>query len=283
MSAIRALALVPGLPHLLAGEPAPGWAKLAAEVRTLGDHLRKLGVESLVVVSTQWISVLGLQVQVRAELAGTRVDENWYRYDFGTVGFRLHTDVVVAETWLAELQSEGFQARPTSHPHFPIDTGLVVATRLLDPEGRFCIAQTSLNLYGTPESVERVGAAATRAVIRSNRPSAIVAIGGLSSHPLRTWIDPARDAIATPKDDAANRRVLAQLTRGDAAELFRERDAVSRAAAMDAQLRCLSFLHGAGGLDRAAHVLAYAPVWGMGAAVISWPGPDNDQLHGSAS
>ena len=40
--------------------------------------------------------------------------------------------------------------------------------------------------------------------------------------------------------------------------------------AADAQLRTVSFLHGAADLSRPATVRAQAPVWGMGAAVISW-------------
>jgi 2-aminophenol/2-amino-5-chlorophenol 1,6-dioxygenase alpha subunit len=281
MTALRAAALVPGLPHLLAAESAPGWQRLAQAMRELGDELRSLGVESLVVTSTQWISVLGVQVQMRPEIAGTRVDENWYRYDYGTLDHCLRTDVSVAERWLQALRSDGFQARPTDHPHFPIDTGIVVAARLLDPEGRFRIAQASLNLYGSADSVERLGAAAARAVEDEGRPAALVAIGGLSSHPLRAWIEPRQDAIASAADEAANQRVLTMLGQGDVAALFSERDAISRTAAMDGQLRTLAFLHGGAGLARPARVHAYSPVWGMGAAVISWLSTGNDELHRS--
>jgi 2-aminophenol/2-amino-5-chlorophenol 1,6-dioxygenase alpha subunit len=271
MSAWRATAFVPGLPHLLAADPAPAWKRLADAMRSLGEELRALGVETLVLVSTQWFSVLGVQVQARAELQGMRVDENWYRYDFGTIGYRMKSDVAVAERWLAELQREGFQARSTSHADFPVDTGVVVASRLLDPDSRFSIAQVSLNLYGDAEAVERLGRSATRAVEALGRPSALVAIGGLSAHPLRTWIEPRQDAIASAADEAANQRVLELLRDGDAESLFHEREALSREAAMDGQLRTLSFLHGGAGLVRPARVHAEGAVWGMGAAVVSWP------------
>jgi 2-aminophenol/2-amino-5-chlorophenol 1,6-dioxygenase alpha subunit len=281
MKAVRAAALVPGLPHLLAAQQAPGWGRLAEAMRRLGDELRSLGVESLVITSSQWISVLGLQIQMRPEVTGTRVDENWYRYDYGTLDYQFRTDLEVSERWLALLRSEGFQARPTNHPHFPVDTGVVVATRLLDPEGRFRIAQASLHLYGSAASVEGVGAAAARAVEGEGRPAALIAIGGLSSHPLRTWIDPLQDAIASAADDAANQRVLEMLRTGDADALFSQREAISRAAAMDGQLRTLAFLHGGADIGRPARVHAYAPVWGMGAAVVSWSPADKDELQRS--
>ena len=33
-------ALVPGMPHLLAADPAPSWTRLRDAVRTTGDRLR---------------------------------------------------------------------------------------------------------------------------------------------------------------------------------------------------------------------------------------------------
>ena len=179
-------AMVPGMPHLLAQEPAKGWAVLADAVRELGDELRKAQVDSLLLVSTQWMSVLGLQIQMRARLEGVRVDENWYRYDFGTVPYSIRTDLGLSQFWLDELRARQFQARAIDHQHFPVDTGLVTAIRLLDPQGQFAVSQVSLNLYGTPELSEQVGQAGAKAVARSGHRVAAVAIGGLSSHPLRT-------------------------------------------------------------------------------------------------
>jgi len=264
-------ALVPGMPHLLAQNASAGWLSLAEAVRQLGDELREAGVESLLVVSTQWISVLGLTVQARPRLEGTRVDENWYRYEFGTIPYSLQTDVELSRLWLEELRQRNFQARPIDHPHFPVDTGLITVLKLLDPENRLAISQVSLNLYGTAEMSEQIGQAAVNASIRCGRRTAVVAIGGLSSHPWQRWIEPAQDAISNPNDESLNARVLELLKTGRIDELMASRAEMVAAGAMDGQLRTISFLHGAVGLAHPAQVRAYAPVWGMGAAVVSWP------------
>ena len=75
MGAVAA-ALVPGMPHLLAADPAPSWRELAAATRTVGDRLRERAVEAVLLLSTQWFTVLGHQVQCDPRLSGTRADEN---------------------------------------------------------------------------------------------------------------------------------------------------------------------------------------------------------------
>lgn len=270
MSESRLAALVPAMPHLLAQQPAPGWKQLADEVRALGERWRAAGVESLLVVSTQWFSVLGLQVQVRPQLKGTRVDENWYGFDYGTIPYELRTDVELAQRWLSALVADGFQARPTEHEHFPVDTGLVVAMQLLDPKKQFAVAQVSLNLYGDAASVTRLGRCAAEAARGSARRTAVLAISGLSSDPLREWIQPSQDRIASPRHDQWNRRVLQLLAAGKVDEVLALREEYAREAMVDSQLRVLGFLRGAAGLQEKAMVRAYAPVWGTGAAVIDW-------------
>lgn len=271
MAEIVGAAFVPGLPHLLAGRPANGWMDLRHATEQLGRDLRAAGAETLMLVSTQWYSVLGLQVQMRPHLHGTRVDENWYTHDFGTLDFRLNTDTELASAWLTTLQGAGFQARPTDYPDFPIDTGCITAMRLLDPANQMRVAQVSLNLYGTPESVELVGRAAAEAARTTGRKVAVVAISALSSQPLNVFIGPGQDRIANPGHERWNRRILDLLAKGDVAEVFRLRADFARQAAADSQLRALSYLHGAVDIAVPADIRAYAPVWGMGATTICWP------------
>ena len=56
MGAVAA-ALVPGMPQLLAADPAPSWRELASGARTVGDRLRAEGVEAVLLLSTQWFTV----------------------------------------------------------------------------------------------------------------------------------------------------------------------------------------------------------------------------------
>jgi hypothetical protein len=50
--AVVGAALVPGMPHLLAAEPAPSWKLLADAARQAGQDLRAAGPDAFVVLST---------------------------------------------------------------------------------------------------------------------------------------------------------------------------------------------------------------------------------------
>ena len=263
-------ALVPGIPQLLAGRPADSWARLAAATREAGARLRAARPDALLVLSTQWFTVLGHQFQMDPNPRGTRVDENWYAYDYGTLRYDLRIDVELAERWAREVEGEGHQARRTHYEHFPIDTGTVVAQPLLDPEARLPLAQVSCNLYAGAHTVAAMAAAGLRAAAALGRRVAFVAISGLSSGLIQRWIEPHEDRVEAPGHERWDRRVLDLLTEGRLEDALALREEYAREASVDSQFRALAFLAGTGKLSGKADVLHYGPVWGTGAAVIHW-------------
>jgi 2-aminophenol/2-amino-5-chlorophenol 1,6-dioxygenase alpha subunit len=266
---VVAAALVPGMPQLLAAEPAPSWAELAAATREVGDRLRRLDVQAVLLLSTQWFTVLGHQVQCDARLRGTRTDENWYRYDYGHLTHDLAVDVELAHAWADAIDAAGMQARRTRYEGFPVDTGTVTASKLLDPTGAGRWAIVSCNLYADPSAMGEVARAGVRAA--GDRRVAVVAVSGLSSGLIPRWITPAEDAFENAEHDRWNRKVLDAVRAGTVtAELGEE---YSRAAQVDSQFRAHAFLAGSGAAGGPGEVLAYGPVWGTGAAVVWW-GPD---------
>lgn len=266
-----ATALVPGMPQLLAGEPAPSWADLRTGVEEVGERFRAAGVETVVVLSTQWFTVLGHQFQLDPNPRGKRTDENWYAYDYGHLAYDLRIDTALTEGWVELTADAGLQTRRTRYEGFPIDTGTVVATKLLDPGGRFKTALVSCNLYADVESLKTIAAAAGAAAERTGRRIGVVAISGLSAGLLQRWITPGEDAIAEPSHDKWNRVVLEALGRGDVTAALEMRNEFAREAQADSQFRALAFLAGAGQLAQPAEMLAYGPIWGTGAAVVYWP------------
>ena len=195
MSAVAA-ALVPGMPQLLAREPAPSWAELAAATREVGQRLRALDVQTVLLLSTQWFTVLGHQVQCDARLRGARTDENWYRYDYGHLTHDLRVDVELAHAWADAIDSAGMQARRTRYDGFPIDTGTVTASRLLDPSGAGRWAMVSCNLYADPSAMVEVARAGVRAA--GDRRVAVLAVSGLSSGSSRDGSPLIRTGSRTP-------------------------------------------------------------------------------------
>jgi 2-aminophenol/2-amino-5-chlorophenol 1,6-dioxygenase alpha subunit len=268
--AFAGAALVPGMPQLLAARPADSWAQLAAAAREAGSRLRAQRPDLLVVLSTQWFTVLGHQFQMDPNPRGTRVDENWYAYDYGTLEYDLRVDVEFAERWASEAEADGYQARRTRYEHFPIDTGTIVARPLLDPEGSLPIAQVSANLYADADDLSRIGAGALRAASALGRRVGFVAVSGLSSGLIQRWIEPHEDRVEAPDHERWDRRVLELLREGRLDDVLALREEYAREAAADSQFRAMAFLAGTGRVGGPADVLSYGPVWGTGAAVLHW-------------
>ena len=265
---VVAAALVPGMPHLLAREPAPSWSELAAATREVGDRLRSLEVDAVLLLSTQWFTVLGHQVQCDARLRGTRTDENWYRFDYGHLSHDLAVDVELAHAWADQIDAAGMQARRTRYDGFPIDTGTVTASQLLDPTGAGRWAIVSCNLYAEPSAMAAVARAGVRAA--GDRRVAVVAVSGLSSGLIPRWITPDEDTFTDAEHDRWNRKILDAIRAADGvAGLV---DGYARAAQVDSQFRAYAYLSGSGLADGPGEVLAYGPVWGTGAAVVWWDG-----------
>jgi 2-aminophenol/2-amino-5-chlorophenol 1,6-dioxygenase alpha subunit len=275
--AFSGAALVPGMPHLLAEEPAASWAELADATRQVGERLRAAGPDALIVLSTQWFTVLGHQLQMEPRLSGTRVDENWYAYDYGTLNYDLQIDSELTEQWAQEIEARGYQARRTRYTGFPIDTGIVVAHQLLDPEREIPLALVSCNLYAQAEDLGAIAAAAIDAASSLERRVALVAVSGLSSALTQRWIDPAEDRIEDPGNERWDRLMLDLLAGARVEEALALREQYAREAQVDSQFRALAFLAGSNFIDGAASVLAYGPVWGTGAAVVYWPEERSDQ------
>jgi 2-aminophenol/2-amino-5-chlorophenol 1,6-dioxygenase alpha subunit len=275
---IVGVGLIPGLPHLLARDPASSWERLANAARELGEQFRGAGAEALMLMSTQWFTVLGHNFQARPHLRGTYVDENWYAYDYGTFDYEIDIDPGLTRGWGEEVAADGFQVHMTDYDGFPIDTGTLVAQRLLDPHRQLPIALMSCNLYAQAEVMERLGHAGARAVARFDGKVACVAVSGLSGGWANRWIEPQEDETSSPAHDAWNRRMLEWIEAGDGATALAERERYSEESEVDSQLRALPLIEGwAGGLGP-AEVRAYGPVWGTGAAVVSW----NNKQGGSS-
>ncbi len=278
MGEIVGVALVPGLPHLLAKQPAPSWERLASAAREVGAEMREAGAEALMLMSTQWFTVLGHNFQARPRLRGSYVDENWYAYDYGTFDFDFETQPELTGAWAAEAGGDGFQTHLTDYEGFPIDTGTLVARELLDPEHRLPVTMVSCNLYAEAGDMERLGHAGARAVAGFDGRVGCVAVSGLSGGWTNRWIEPTEDKISSPVHDEWNQRILGWLADGDAEQVMAERERYSAACDVDAQLRALPMIEGwAGGLDK-ADVRSYGPVWGTGAAVVTW----NNETGGSS-
>ena len=94
---------------------------------------------------------------------------------------------------------------------------------------------------------------------------------GMSGSILRHEIDIGADAIASPEDDAWNRRILDVFQKGDSARFKKLLPGYAKEAKPDMGFKHFAWILGAlGGRFYGARVHAYGPSYGSGAAVVEF-------------
>lgn len=268
MSVVQAW-IVPGQPHLLLAPQAnAGWARLRAAYEEARRRIQASGADTIVLYSTRWVSVIGHQVQADPEPVWTHVDEEWH--ELGAMPYRFRMDPALAARIQQCATERGLHARTVAYKGFPIDTGTVVALSLLDPERRLGATVVSCNMYADRAETLVLGKAVAEAVRAEGRRAVAVAVTALSNRQHHTAVPFDQDHIHSRKDDEWNRKVLEFLAEGrveDVSQLARQ---FTREANADSRFKALWWLAAVAGQDNRyrGEVLAYAPVYGAGAAVV---------------
>lgn len=266
---ITACYIVPGLPHtLLAADKNPGWMRLRQAMDEVRKEIEKSDAEMILHFSSQWLSVLGYLFQADPEPEWTLVDHNWH--EFGSIQYKFKVDPRFAHLYASEVKEMGHYIREVNYRGFPIDTGTVVAQKLLNPSNRLPAAMASCNMYAEKQETLSIGQAAMRAIEKHGKRVAVVCITGLSSRYHTDEIPYENDVISSQKDDEWNRKILEVLGEGrleDMSEVARE---FSRQANADMGCRGFWWLNGLCGKtnDFTGRVFGYEPIYGSGGAVV---------------
>jgi ABC-type branched-subunit amino acid transport system permease subunit/aromatic ring-opening dioxygenase catalytic subunit (LigB family) len=261
--------LVPGnpLPYLRPNNPS--WVPIIDGFKEIQKSLMASKPDVLLVYSTQWMAVLDQLWQTRPRLHGTHVDENWYEY--GDLPYDISIDRLVSERLVAASKAVGVSSKAVNYDQFPIDTGTIVANNLLNPDGRIPLVIAANNLYHDFDLTRRLGALAVKEAIAEGRRVSMIGIGGLSGSMFREEIQIEDDRIVDGAEDRWNQRILELISSGDRIEL----DAAVKEFAFEANAD-MGFKHfawllgGMGDSWRGAHIHAYGPTYGSGAAVIEF-------------
>jgi 2-aminophenol/2-amino-5-chlorophenol 1,6-dioxygenase alpha subunit len=261
--------IVPGQPHiLLAADKNDGWGALKAAYEQIGREIESSGAELLVVYSTQWFSVIGHLFQVDPNPKWTLVDQNWY--DLGEIPYSFNVDAKFGDSYCGICKSAGMQAATVNYHGFPIDTGTVVALKLLTPNNAVPASMVSCNIYAERDETRALGRAARAAIDRYGKKTIVVVVTNLSNRYEVADIDPAEDRISSSKDDEWNRKILEMLGEGrleDVAQVARE---FGREANADMGFKAVWWLAALMGENNLydGKVWAYAPVWGTGCGIV---------------
>ncbi|HEX4925084.1 MAG TPA: Rid family hydrolase [Bdellovibrionales bacterium] len=262
--------IVPGKPHpLLAPEKAKPWGEIRKAYEAARAEIDKVNPDVLVIYSTQWLSVIGHQIQADPNPKWTHVDHEWH--DLGTMPYEFRMDAQYAEAYERAARARGLHTRRVNYHGFPIDTGTVVALKLLNPDNKYAACVVSCNMYADRAETLVLGKAAADAVNATGKRAVAIAVTGLSHRLFTKQIEPSEDRIYSLKDDEWNRKLLELLGQGrleDVSQVARE---FSNQASGDQKMKALWWLAAFMGQHNRyeGKVHGYQPIWGTGAAVVS--------------
>jgi 2-aminophenol/2-amino-5-chlorophenol 1,6-dioxygenase alpha subunit len=261
--------IVPGMPHpLLAPEQSPAWSSLRASFERVRREIESTPADLLLLYSTQWISIIGHQIQADPEPEWVHVDPEWH--ELGDMPYRFRMDAEFAVAYESAARARGLHARTVAYYGFPIDTGTVVALKLLDPENHLRASVVSCNMYSDRAETLVLGKAAADALRATGRRAIAIAVTALSNRMFTEPIDPKQDRISSLKDDEWNRKLLEILGEGrleDVSQLARE---FSLQANGDQKMKAIWWLAAVMGQHNRyeGHVFDYQPIWGTGGAIV---------------
>jgi reactive intermediate/imine deaminase len=273
--------IVPGLPHpLLAPEKNAGWGRLRDAFAKAREDIARSGADVLVLYSTMWPSVIGHQVQAHPAPEWVHVDELFH--ELGSIPYKFRGEPEVAAATVAAATERGLMARSIAYDGFPIDTGSVVALKLLNPDNALPAVILSSNVYADRAETMVLAKSVRDALEATGRRAAAVVVSTLSNRLFTDWIKPEDDHIHSPKDDEWNRKVLEFLAAGrleDVSQLSREIHRQIRIGKV-VNFKPMWWLAAAMGQHNRfeGRVHAYEALYGTGAAVVSLS-PSGGAVH----
>lgn len=261
--------IVPRMPHpLLCPDASPGYRALADGYAAARARIAALKPDLVLLYSAGWASVIGHQVQAAADAQWTHVDQEFHA--LGAMPYRFAFDPAFGARWTAAARARGLQARTVDHRGFPIDTGAVVALRLLTDGLGIPASICSCNMYADRAETVVLGKSARDAVAAGQRVVA-VAVTNLSHWLHPRPVPPAEDRLSSRQDDEWNRKLLELLHAGRLEDVSQLARTFTHEAHADNKLKALWWLATVAGAHNryAGEVLAYAPVQGAGCAVVA--------------
>jgi 2-aminophenol/2-amino-5-chlorophenol 1,6-dioxygenase subunit alpha len=275
--------LLPGLPHpLLVPTQRPAYQKLRQAFNKVSEEIEQLNPDVIIIYSTYWASILGHQIQALPRPQWTLVDDEWH--SLGSIPYEFQTDVEFAHAYNQANLQRGLKSRLTAYEGFPIDTGSVVALKLIDPKNKFKSCVVSSNIYSDRAEQVILGKGVRDALREQNKTAVIIAISSLSNR--YTIADPkdCPDKISSKKDEEWNQKFLEFLAQGrleDVSQLSRQFHREARVSKKVVNYKPFWWLSAVMGETNAyaGEVYEYQPIQGTGNAIVGLtpvasPAPD---------
>lgn len=261
--------IVSGLPHiLLAHDVSPNRTSLYQNYARIRQEIENSDADMILYFSSQWLSVIGYLFQADPSPKWNLVDMEWH--ELGTIPYQFKVDADFAGIYAEETRKMGFHAATVNYHGFPIDTGTVVAQKLINPENRLPAAMVSCNMYSEKNEMLKVGQAAAKALARGGKKAVAVVVSNLSNRFYTREIDQSQERISSAKDHEWNLKVLELLGEGRLEDVDQCAREFAREANGDMGFRGVWWLNGLCGQHNhfTGKVYDYQAVYGTGAALV---------------
>jgi len=263
--------ILPGIPHILLTPKAnPAWEKVRKAMDQVKAEMDQIDADVLMIYSTYWPSVIGHQIQARENPEWVHVDEEFHA--LGSIPYKLKVDRKLALEYVECAKARKLEARPIDYHGFPIDTGSIVVSQLINPKNRIPCVIVSSNVYADRAETIVLGKAAADALKKQNKRAVAVVVSSLSNRIHTQKTDPKDDHIHSLKDQEWNQKFLGFLEAGrleDVSQLsrqFQKEGGVNKVA----NFKPFWWLAAIMGQNNfyTGKVYEYQPVYGSGAAVV---------------
>lgn len=264
--------ILPGLPHpVLCPDANPGYRKLRDGFEQVRQEIESSDADMILIYSTMWSSVLGHQVQGRSQLTWKHVDDDFHHLGSIPYTFTFHHEF--AKKYVQAGNQRGLHMKLVDYHGFPVDTGSVVALKLLNPNNRLPASIVSSNIYSDRAETVVLGKAALDALKAENKKAIVICISTLSNRLHQTWLDPKEDKIHSLKDNEWNLKMLEFFSEGrleDLSQLSRQIQREARVKKVN-NFKPLWWMSAVMGSHNrySGKVLAYEPMHGAGCAIVS--------------
>lgn len=263
--------ILPGLVQpLLSPDANPSYRRVRSAFEKVREEIERSDADLILIYSTMWPSILGHQIQAMPEPEWTLVDEEFH--ELGSIHYKLKMDSEFAECYNRHAKNRGLHCRTIAYHGFPIDTGSVVALKLINPENRLPAVIVSSNIYADRAETVVLAKAAVSALQEQGKRAIAVIISTLSNRLHSTFIDPKNDKINSLKDQEWNLKVLEFLEKGrleDVSQLSRQihREARVKKVSNFKPFWWLSSVMGPHN-RYTGKIYEYQPIYGTGCAVV---------------
>lgn len=263
--------VLPGLVQpLLTPDANPGYRKIRDAFEVVKKRIDELNPDVILIYSTMWPSVLGHQVQCRETLTWTHVDEEFH--ELGSIPYTFKIDAKLGHQMVKAGEKRGLHMKSVDYNGFPVDTGSVVALKLVNPDNKRPAVIVSSNMYADRAETVVLGKAALDALKVEGKTAVAIVVSTLSNRLHQNFIQPSEDVIHSLKDQEWNLKMLEFFEKGrleDLSQLSRQIQREARVKKVNnfKPLWWLASVVGAHNRYK-GEVLAYEPVYGTGSAVI---------------